>query len=112
MKPAGARLRFLLCHARRSFGAGICAGMVWLFSPNSRAQNVFESDYNGDLIYSFTPAGARSVFASGVTHPEGLVFDSVGNLFVAELGGTILKFAPDGTRSTFASGLDLASGLA
>src|SRR5262245_30272596 len=112
MKPAGTQLSFQLRCVRRSFGAGICAGMACLLSPSTQAQNLFEADFNGGLIYSFTPDGARSAFASGLTLPDGVVFDSAGNLFVAELGGTILKFAPDGTSSTFASGLALSSALA
>ena len=55
-------------------------------------------------IYKFTPAGVRTIFASGLTYPYGLAFDSVGNLFVAG-SDDIYKFTPAGVRTTFASGL-------
>ena len=37
-------------------------------------------------VYKFTPAGVRTTFALGLTNPDGLAFDSAGNLFVAEFG--------------------------
>jgi hypothetical protein len=55
--------------------------------------------------------GVKTTFATGLTTPRGLAFDSSGNLFVAEAGlpetnviGDILKFFPDGTHTVFASG--------
>ena len=57
-------------------------------------------------VYKITPGGVRSTLASGFIAPEGLAFDSAGNLFVTDLvSGNILKFTPNGTRSTFASGV-------
>ncbi len=63
-------------------------------------------------IYKFTPNGASSTFASGLDGPEGLAFDSAGNLFVTSFLGNIYKFTPSGARTTFASGLNDAMGLA
>src|SRR5438874_1863538 len=60
--------------------------------------------------FKSTPAGVRSIFASGLTYPGGLTFDSVGNLFVAD-NDAIYKFTPAGVRTTFAAGLG-ANGLA
>ncbi len=60
----------------------------------------------------FTPAGARSTFATGLNGPHGLVFDQTGNLFEADYNsGNIYKFASDGTRTTFASGLNNPANL-
>jgi DNA-binding beta-propeller fold protein YncE len=63
-----------------------------------------------DTILKFTPTGEGSIFATGLTTPRGLVFDSLGYLFVAETGlpeipgGDILKFPPGGGMPTvFAS---------
>ena len=47
---------------------------------------------------------ALGTFATGFQLPTGLVFDAVGNLFVADLGvNSIFKIQPNGTRSLFAS---------
>ena len=55
----------------------------------------------------------RATFASGLSGPVGLAFDSSGNLFEADYNsGTIFKFTPDGTKSPFASGLSNPTGLA
>jgi hypothetical protein len=37
-----------------------------------------------DTILKFTPTGVKNTFATGLTNPRGLAFDSSGNLFVAE----------------------------
>lgn len=64
----------------------------------------------------YTPAAAYSVFASDLSSPECLAFDSAGNLFVGDnfLGGgsTIYKYTPDGNRTTFATGLQSSFSLA
>jgi sugar lactone lactonase YvrE len=82
-----------------------------------RSGNLFVSietftDPGADSVVYFTPTGVKSIFATGLTTPRGLAFDSVGYLFVAEAGvpesfpsGDIKKFAPDGTWTPFASGL-------
>jgi len=64
----------------------------------------------GGSIYDYTPL--QTTFASGLSRPRGLAFDSVGNLFVAtntrdsmdHFQGTIFKFTPDAVMSTFATG--------
>jgi hypothetical protein len=71
------------------------------------------ADQFNNAIFKFTPAGVKSIFASGLNGPVGLAFDSSGNLFEADYNsGTIFKFTPDGTKSTFASGLNNPAGLA
>ena len=75
-----------------------------------------EGDPGSDTILKFTPTGAESSFATGLTQPRGLAFDAAGNLFVAETlaapNGDILKFTPDGTGSVFATGIDRPEFLA
>src|SRR4249919_1208529 len=69
--------------------------------------DLYEADLSGGIIYRFTPAGARTVFASGLNGPEGMAFDRAGNLLVTETGtGTIYRYTSEGTRTTFAFGLD------
>ena len=49
----------------------------------------------------------ESTFASGLSAPVGLAFDSAGNLFVADcVSGIIYEFTPNGVESIFASGLE------
>jgi len=64
------------------------------------------SNASDGVILKFTPDGRSSVFASNISHPKGLAFDSLGNLYLAYPDhNSILKFTPDGSRTTFASGI-------
>src|SRR5437660_925466 len=77
------------------------------------SDDLYEADTGSDLILKFTPAGIKGTFASGLSGPFALAFDSSGNLFEADHGsGTIFKFTPGGIKSTFASGLNGPVGLA
>jgi hypothetical protein len=44
--------------------------------------------------------------------PQGLAFDSVGDLFVATSVGNIYEFTPGGAETTFATGLTIPTFLA
>jgi DNA-binding beta-propeller fold protein YncE len=63
--------------------------------------------YNNDRILKFTPHCVKRTFASGLPFPRGLIFDSAGKLFVANIppsvGGDILKFTRNGVPTVFAS---------
>jgi hypothetical protein len=68
-----------------------------------------ETNPGSDTILEFTPGCVESTFASGLNTPRGLVFDALGNLYVAErikTNGDILKFTPAGAKSVFASGIN------
>jgi len=74
-----------------------------------------EGNQPNDAILKFTPAGAVSTFATGLSQvPRGLAFSANGHLFVAETGnaapGDILEFTPEGARTLFASGLGRPEG--
>jgi sugar lactone lactonase YvrE len=93
-----------------SLSGAVCAGILTLASGAS-AQNLFVADYTGQAVYEYTPGGARTTFATGLNYPQGIAFNSAGDLFVANTaqngpGGYISEILPDGTQSTFATGLD------
>jgi sugar lactone lactonase YvrE len=70
------------------------------------AGNLFASGSTfSDTIAKFTPQGVFSLFAStGLHTPDGMAFDTAGNLYVANANGNdILKFTPGGAVSVFAS---------
>jgi hypothetical protein len=64
------------------------------------AGNLFEADEVSGNINEFTPAGARSTFAS-VTAANGLAFNSAGDLFVSSGNGPIVEIAPNGSQTPF-----------
>jgi len=69
----------------------------------SRSQSIYVSTFDNTIL-KFAPDGSSSVFASGLSAPEGLAFDGQGNLYVANYGSsTIMKFTPNGVGSVFAS---------
>jgi sugar lactone lactonase YvrE len=95
-----------------SFGGIACAGAVLLIAAGASAQNLYVSDYSNGSIYEITPTGTQSVFASGMSYPYGLAFNSAGDLFVANSddntgeSGNITEITPNGTQSVFASSVD------
>ena len=112
MKNKKMKTKSLVDFACHVFSRVVCLGAVILICSSAMAQNLFvtSSDASGGRILEFTPSGMQSIFASGLSSPGALAFDSAGNLFVADWnaasGGQIVKFSPDGTRSTFALGLN------
>src|SRR6516164_1181832 len=77
------------------------------------AANLFVADANTGNIYEYTPGGVQSTFASGLSSPDGLAFDSASDLFVSEYStGNVYKYTPGGARTTFASGLNAPRGVA
>ena len=56
--------------------------------------NLYEADEGSGSVFRFTPAGAKTTFASGFSTPADLAFDSSGNLFISNFtGGRIDKIA-------------------
>ena len=90
-----------------------CAGNFLLSAQaQGAAGELYESDLNSGTIFKFTPDGTKAIFASGLTQPNGIVFDRAGNLFVSNRStGTITKITSSGQQTTFASGLNFPAGL-
>ncbi len=73
------------------------------FSPNAKQVYVAESAWNRVLRYDVSEDGSfinREVFADMPGgDPDGMAFDTGGNLYVAHFGGGVVAvFSPDGTR--------------
>jgi hypothetical protein len=63
-------------------------------------------------ITKVTPAGEKTVFASGLSSPSVLAFDSAGNLYEADSGTkSIWKFTPAGEKSLFRYGYPNVSAM-
>jgi hypothetical protein len=68
------------------------------------SQKSKDTDASEGVILEFAPDGSRKVFASNLTKPQGLAFDPLGNLYVADpVHDAILKISPSGRQTTFAS---------
>ncbi len=63
---------------------------IFVLAITAHAQNLFVSTHRpqslgGHAILEFTPSGTQSTYATGLDNPRGLAFDSIGNLFAAEI---------------------------
>jgi len=76
-------------------------GAIFALTITAHAQNLYVSANapESHKIFEFTPSGVLSIYASGLTQPRGLAFDSIGNLFAAHTPevrnieiGRVLKF--------------------
>jgi sugar lactone lactonase YvrE len=65
--------------------------------------NLFDPGYNTQCIEKFGPSGTKSLFVSAnLSAPNGLAFDSQGDLYVANYGNnTISKYDPAGNGSVY-----------
>jgi hypothetical protein len=69
------------------FGGAVCAEAVLLMASRAHAQNLFVAeDFGGGDIYEFTLGGVQSTYATGLGYPDGMAFNSAGDLFVANSG--------------------------
>jgi sugar lactone lactonase YvrE len=85
----------------------VVSGMVLamlLLAGSVHAQLLFVSAYPPAAVTTYTPSGSASTYSSSFDDPQGLVFNSAGDLFVGDDGsGNIYKFTPAGTQSTYAN---------
>jgi hypothetical protein len=100
-----------------ALAGAICAGLFCFFVAGASAQNLFVSCDGNNSIVEITSSGTTP-FATGLDDPQGLAFDSAGNLFEADEGsGDIYEFLNSGgslntTPVLFCAGLDEPTGLA
>ena len=91
---------------KTTFASGVdVVGMAFdAFGNLFVSQRSKDTDASEGVILEFAPDGSSKVFASNLTKPQGLAFDSLGNLYVADpVHDAILKISPDGRQTTFAS---------
>ena len=91
---------------KTTFASGVdVVGMAFdAFGNLFVSQKSKDTDASEGVILEYAPDGSNKVFASNLTKPQGLAFDSLGNLYVADpVHDAILKISPDGRRTTFAS---------
>ena len=86
--------------------AALVAAAAFTFAPCGARAQVAPTVYlsANDIVYSFTAPGPKTTFATlpSGTNPQGLVFDTSGNLFVLG-GGNVSKITPGGAVSIFAT---------
>lgn len=78
--------------------AALAAIVIALAAPI--AAQVYVANNGGGQVVKFTGPGTGSVFASGLTYPQGITVDSAGNVYVTS-GNTIMKYAPNGVGAVF-----------
>lgn len=87
-------------------------GLVVHASGEIYASDLFGTGFNGTSLYKITPDGSSTLYATGLSQPAGLVFDTAGLLYVAEFtSGEISTVDAQGTVTLFASGLSQPSDL-
>lgn len=103
--PNGVRSTFY------DFGGLTAAGLA-IDSKGNLFVGTYYGMYGGS-VDEITPSGVETIFASGLYYPDGLAFNSAGDLFESNYGtGSIYEITPDGVETTFASGLLDPIGLA
>ncbi|CAN5571418.1 hypothetical protein BH20VER3_BH20VER3_13560 [soil metagenome] len=87
--------------------------VAFLLPLNLRASegDLYVTTLIDPAVYKIAPDGTRTLFADGLSSPEGLAFSSQGSLFVGD-ESVIYEFSPSGSRTIFASGLARPAGLA
>lgn len=109
------------------YGASVNEGIIYKYASTGRTTfatalknagtvvfdasgNLYVTEASANTISKFTPAGAKSAFAT-VNAVRYLAFDLSGNLYAADNNNTISKVAPNGTVSLFKN-FSQVSGLA
>jgi len=87
-------------------------GAIFALAIAAHAQNLYVTVVGPGTILEYTPSGVQSTYATGLSAPRGLAFDSIGNLFAAETVyphddlngiGKVLKYNLRNHRNTVGS---------
>ena len=62
----------------------VSVGVIFALATAAHAQNLYVTVLGPGTILEYTPSGVQSTYATGLSSPRGLAFDSIGNLFAAE----------------------------
>jgi sugar lactone lactonase YvrE len=93
---------------RREWRIAAVLAAIWasVWTAAASAASFYVANGGDGSIKVVTSGGVVSTYATGLSTPRGLAFDSAGDLFVANNGdSTIRKILPGGVVTTFASGL-------
>jgi DNA-binding beta-propeller fold protein YncE len=93
--------------------AVVCSTILAALGALAQPGDLYVTNLATNTIDVYSPEGVKSTFATGLSSPQGLVFDHAHNLYVADGGtGTIFKYDMAGNRTTFYAGLSAPVGLA
>ena len=114
----------LACALFSKLSLAFIAGAALTLSSSSlfatEAGSLFVTDLATGSVIVYDPTGAGTTFDTGLTSPQGIVFDHSQTLYVADAGdgtagaGTIFKYdlSVGGSRVPFRTGLNNPQGLA
>jgi len=90
----------------------VCSGTVRV--DVRQLLGVANSNVNTVTLYAYGQTTPLATIANGVTNPQALIFDAAGNLFVADLPGSITVYAPPYNQAptTIGSGVNHPQALA
>jgi len=104
-------------HSLRGLCVAFSAAALCTSSTFAAAGDLYSGGIGDNVVYKFTPAGVRTVFAN-VLLADAVAFDKKGNLFVSSRlqsnpdFGSIIEITPGGTQTTVGSGPRKVVGLA
>jgi hypothetical protein len=91
---------------------GLIVASTISFPIAASAATLYAANAGSNSIDKISSTGVVSTFATGLSNPTALVFDSSGNLFEADAGSnSINKISSTGVVSTFATGLSNPTAL-
>jgi sugar lactone lactonase YvrE len=81
-------------------------------TPEIKGDTFYVSHWGGTTIERFNQNGSGSVFASGLSRPQGLAFGPDGRLYAAQDGQIVAFNSSSGQMSVVMGGLNVPAGIA